>query len=61
MRFLRGRGLEDLRPTWPVVLLRGLPATAGSLRGFEGDSPAGSARDEKKPAVDCANDSNKRC
>src|SRR5439155_22761701 len=30
---------------------RGIPATAGSLRGFPADSRAGSARDEEKPAV----------
>jgi hypothetical protein len=42
---------EDLRLVRPVVLLRGLPATAGSLRRFQADSRAGSTRDEKKPAV----------
>jgi hypothetical protein len=41
----------DLRLAWPVILLRGLPATGGSLRRFRADSCAGSARDEKKPAV----------
>jgi hypothetical protein len=34
---------------------RGLPATAGSLRRFQPDSRAGSARDEKKPAVVMSN------
>src|SRR5918992_5497765 len=48
----RGRGPRpDLRLAWPVILLRGLPATAGSLRRSQVDSPAGSARDERKPAV----------
>jgi hypothetical protein len=42
---------SDLRLIRPVILLRGLPATAGSLRRFQADSRAGSARDEKKPAV----------
>jgi hypothetical protein len=59
-RSLSARAREDLRPTWPVILLRGLAATAGSLRGFRCDSPAGSARDEKKPAVVCTKSDTKR-
>src|SRR6266849_4651110 len=47
--------LENLRPTWPVILLRGLPASAGSLPRFQADSLAGSARDEMKPAVVTSN------
>ena len=46
---------EDLRLVRPVILLRGLPATAGSLRRFQADSRAGSARGEKKPAVIMSN------
>ena len=45
----------DLRPTPPVILLRGLPARSGSLRRFHADSGAGSVRDEKKLAVDMSN------
>jgi len=48
-----GRTLEDLRSPRPVI--RGLPATAGSLRRFQADSGAGSTRDEKKPAVVMSN------
>jgi hypothetical protein len=43
--------LHDRRLLRPVILLRGLPATAGSLRRFQADSRAGSERDEQKPAV----------
>src|SRR5438093_2407867 len=39
----------------PVILLRGLPATAGFFRRFQADSRAGSARGEKKPAVVMSN------
>ena len=46
---------EDLRLVRPVILLRGLPATAGSLRRFQADSRAGCARGEKKPAVIMSN------
>src|SRR5204862_7711016 len=42
---------EDLRLPRPVILLRGFPATVGFSRCFQADSRAGSARDEKKPAV----------
>jgi hypothetical protein len=49
------RRRQDLRLSWPVILLRGLPARSGSLRQFQADSGAGSARDEKKPAVDMSN------
>jgi hypothetical protein len=49
------RSPEDLRLVRPVILLRGLPATAGSLRRFQADSRAGSARDDKKPAVVMSN------
>ena len=45
------RARQDLRLSWPVILFRGLPARFGSLRRFQADSRAGSARDEKKPAV----------
>ncbi len=45
----------DRRPSRPVIPLRGLPATAGSVRRFQADSRAGSARDEKKPAVVMSN------
>jgi hypothetical protein len=45
----------DRRPSRPVILLRGLPARAGLLRRFQTDSRAGSARDEKKPAVVMSN------
>jgi hypothetical protein len=38
------RAPQDLRLSWPVILLRGLPA---SLRRFQADSRAGSARDER--------------
>jgi hypothetical protein len=46
---------EDLRLRRPVILLRELPASARSLRRFQADSRAGSARDEKKPAVVMSN------
>src|SRR6266536_1668969 len=55
IRLVRVRAPEDLRLVRPVILLRGLPATAGSLRRFQADSHAGSARDEKKPAVVMSN------
>src|SRR5215204_6426313 len=45
----------------PVILLRGLPAGSGSLPQFQVDSGAGSARDEKKPAVDYVRAGDKRC
>jgi hypothetical protein len=48
---------EDLRPTWPVIHVRGLPAASGTLRRFQVDSRAGYARDEKKPAVVMSNTS----
>jgi hypothetical protein len=48
---------KDLRLSRPVILLRGLPAPAGSVRRFQADSRAGSARDEKKPAVVMSNTS----
>jgi hypothetical protein len=48
---------EDLRPTWPVILVRGLPDTSATLRRFQADSGAGSARDERKPAVVMSNTS----
>jgi hypothetical protein len=51
---------EDLRLVRRVILLRGVPATAGSVRRFEAASRAGSTRDAKKPAVDCAKTGNKR-
>jgi hypothetical protein len=38
----------DLRSPWPVILLRELPAKPGSLRRFQADSGAGSARDEEE-------------
>src|SRR2546426_2221541 len=38
----------------------GIPATAGSLRGFPADSRAGSARDGKKPAVVMSNTSDRK-
>jgi hypothetical protein len=47
----------DRRLSWPVILFRGLAARSGSLRRFQADSRAGSARDEKKPAVDMSNTS----
>src|SRR5436190_3832771 len=43
---------SDRRSARPVILFRGLPARPGFLRRLEADSGAGSARDEKKPAVD---------
>ncbi len=49
LSFARAR--VDLRLPRPVILLRGFPAIGGSLRRFQADSRAGSARDEKKPAV----------
>jgi hypothetical protein len=49
------RAPQDLRLSWPVILLRGFPARRGSLRRFQADSGAGSARDEKKPAVVMSN------
>jgi len=52
---LCSRPLADLRPPRPVILLGGLPATAGSLRRFQADSRAGSARDAEKPAVVMSN------
>ncbi len=52
---LCSRTLADLRPPRPGILLRRLPATAGSLRRFQADSCAGSPRDEKKPAVVLSN------
>jgi hypothetical protein len=45
----------DCRLSRPVILLRGLPAPAGSLRGFQADSRAGSARDAEKPAIVMSN------
>ena len=57
MRVLRSRALKDLRPTWPVIPFRGLAARSGPLRRFQADSRAGSAPDEKKPAVVMSNTS----
>src|SRR6266508_2830977 len=51
----RSNASIDRRSPRPVILLRGLPATAGFLRRFQADSRAGSARDEKKPAVVMSN------
>src|SRR5919198_5339351 len=51
------RARQDLRLSWPVILFRGLAARPGSLRQFQADSRAGSARDEKKPAVVMSNTS----
>ena len=45
----------DRRSLRPVILLRGLAATAGFLRRFQADSRAGSARDAEKPAVVMSN------
>jgi hypothetical protein len=42
------RAVEDLRPPWPVILLRELAARPGSLRRFQADSGAGSARDAEE-------------
>src|SRR5438552_10287753 len=42
------RAPTDLRPTWPVILLRGLAPRPGSLRRFQADSRAGSARYEEE-------------
>jgi hypothetical protein len=41
--------------------LRGFPAPARAVRGFQDDSHAGCMRDEKKPAVVYAKPDNKRC
>jgi len=60
-RLSSDRARQDLRPPRPVILLRGLAATAGSLRRLQADPRAGSARDEAKPAVNCAPQGNKRC
>src|SRR5919198_2871601 len=49
------RARQDLRLSWPVIPFRGLAARPGSLRQFQADSRAGSARDEKKPAVVMSN------
>src|ERR687888_2664441 len=49
------RARVDLRLARPVILLRGLAARAGSLRRFQANSRARSARDEKKPAVVTSN------
>src|SRR5919198_3841162 len=51
------RARHDLRLSWPVIPFRGLAARPGSLRQFQADSRAGSARDEKKPAVVMSNTS----
>jgi hypothetical protein len=42
---------ENCRSPWPVILLRGLPATRGASRRFQVDSGAGSARDEEEAGV----------